>query len=303
MITLEHSHPFLPAFRRPEPAVGANDEEAKAIAARVRATAGSFFWTMRLLPAPRREAMYALYAFCREVDDIVQGEASPALNLWLLSRWRSEIARLYGRRPRHLLTRALNEAVDRFNLRCGDFLAIIDGAEMDARRDIQAPSLAELDLYCARVAVAVGRHSVRVLGVESDAADRVADELGRAVQLTNILRNLAEDAERNRLYLPRELLWAHGIAAAAPRSVLSHSALESVCLDLAALAEQHYAAAQAEIAHCPRRAMRPAALMLAAYHALLHRLTARGWRRLSEPVGLPARRKAGLLARYGLVGR
>jgi hypothetical protein len=108
------------------------------------------------------------------------------------------------------------------------FLAIIDGMEMDARSDIQAPSLAELDLYCSRVAVAVGLLSVRIFGVETEAADRVAAELGGALQLTTILRDLDEDAERNRLYLPRELLGKHGLMAATPRSVLSHPALRLV---------------------------------------------------------------------------
>ena len=128
-----------------------------------------FLWPMRFLPARRREAMRTLYAFCREVDDIA-GEASRSLKQTLLSNWRSEIAHLYAARPRHTVTRSLNEAIHLYGLRCDDFLAIIDGMEMDARTDIRAPSFAELDRYCERVAVAVGRISVRIFGEASPRA-------------------------------------------------------------------------------------------------------------------------------------
>src|ERR1700719_1163313 len=187
-----------------------------------------------------------------EIEDTL---VSRNLRRSVLLNWRSEIAHLFGGRPRHDVTRGLSEAIQLYGLRCDDFLAIIDGMEMDARRDIRAPSFAELDRYCERVAVAVGRISVRIFGEASPAGERVAAELGRALQLTNILRDLAEDAQRHRLYLPRELL--------------------HVCRDLALLAERHYAAAAEAIAACPRWTMRPAAVMLGIYHALLHELLAR----------------------------
>jgi presqualene diphosphate synthase len=175
-----------------------------------------FLWPMQLLPVQRRDAIYALYAFCREVGDIADGKASRSLKQALLLNWRSEIAHLFAGRPQHDVTRGLSEAIHLYGLRCDDFLAIIDGMEMDARRDIRAASFAELDRYCERVAVAVGRISVRIFGEASPAGERVAAELGRALQLTNILRDLAEDAQRHRLYLPRELLHAHGIFATMP---------------------------------------------------------------------------------------
>lgn len=303
MLTLKNIRPILTTHLTRITAVGTSDGETKAIAERVGAAGSSFFWTMRFLPPPRRRAMYALYAFCREVDDIADGEASTQSKLTLLGGWRSRIAQLYARRPTDLLTRALIEPVDNYNLRCEDFHAIVDGMEMDARSDIQAPNLAELDLYCSRVAVAVGLLSVRIFGVETEAADRVAAELGRALQLTNILRDLDEDAERNRLYLPRELLRAHDIATITPRSVLSHPAVEYICRDLAAIAERHYADALEALAECPHCKMRPAALMLHSYRELLHLLVARGWSRLKKPVRIPAWRKAGLLVRYGFAGR
>jgi presqualene diphosphate synthase len=173
--------------------------------------------------------------------------------------------------------------------------------EMDAHHNIHAPRIDELDLYCSRVAVAVGLLSVRIFGVESEAADRVAHKLGRALQLTNILRDLDEDAARDRLYLPREWLRAHGIAATDPASVLSHPALELVCLDVASLAQQHYAAAEKALANCPRHKMRPAALMLGTYRALLNLLLGRGWKPLRDPVRISSWQKILLMVRYGLL--
>ena len=296
---------YAPISVRPDPdaTIDAADTRENAIAPRRRAVGSWFFWAMQLLPAQRRKAMRALYTFCREVDDIADGEASRSLKQILLSNWRSEIAHLYAGRPHHNVTRGLSEAIHLYGLQCDDFLAIIDGMEMDAQTDIRAPSLAQLDRYCERVAVAAGRISVRIFGEASPAGQRVAAELGRAMQLTSILRDLGEDARRHRLYLPREVLHAHGIFATTPSWVLAQPALPDVCSDLVGLAEYHYAAAAEAIAACPRWTMQPAALVLGTNRALLHELLARGWRRLDEPVRAPAWHKLTLVIRHGLAGR
>ncbi len=276
--------------------------ELEAIAARVQASGTSFYWAMRLLPAARRNAMYAVYAFCREVDDIADNDDAPlAEKRRALAEWRDEIDALYAGRPRKMISRALLGPVREYGLQRRDFLAIVDGMEMDAQEAIQAPSLAVLDLYCARVASAVGLLSVRIFGSYTPAADRVAEELGRALQLTNILRDLAEDAARGRLYLPRELLEAHGIASSDPAAVLAHPNLAAVCRDVAAMAERHYAGAESAMAACPRRAMRPAATMLAVYRAILGKLIERGWTDLDRPVRLPGLQKAVLILRHAIL--
>jgi presqualene diphosphate synthase len=272
-----------------------------AIRARVAAAGTSFYWAMRLLPEARREAMFAVYAFCREVDDIADSDEAPAAKRAGLAQWRSEIDAIYAGRPRHPLARVLVEVAERYKLRREDFLAIIDGMEMDAAADIRAPALAELDLYCDRVASAVGRLSVRIFGTDALAADRVAASLGRALQLTNILRDLAEDAERGRLYLPREFLAAAGIAETEPQRVLQHAHLSEACEPLVDLAEQHFRAAATAMRECPRRAMRPAAVMGAVYHAILTRLRRRGWREPGREVKLPAPLKLWLAFRHGLL--
>lgn len=268
---------------------------------RVEASGTSFFSAMRLLEPERRAAMYAIYAFCREVDDIADEGLDPAGKAADLAAWRAEIDALYAGRPRHEVARALLEPVRRFDLRREDFLAVIDGMAMDAATDIRAPSAAELDLYCDRVASAVGRLSVRAFGAVEPAADDVAHHLGRALQLTNILRDLAEDAERGRLYLPRELLERHGIRGSDPASVLAHPGLGGVCDELAAEARAHYAQATQAMARCARAPLKPARVMAAVYAALLDMLCRRGWRRLDQPVRLPKLRKIWLALRHGLL--
>jgi squalene synthase HpnD len=279
------------------------DERAlrRTIRDRVAAAGTSFYWAMRLLPRERRDGMYAVYAFCREVDDIADDERPVADKLAALADWRDEIAALYAGVPRALVARALRIPVSRYALRRADFLAIIDGMEMDAREDLRAPDLETLDLYCARVASAVGHLSVHVFGDPSENAHAVADALGRALQLTNILRDLDEDARRHRLYLPREVLDRHGIRDADPAAVLRHPALPAACRDLAALAEQHFRQAARAMALCAPRAMRPAALMAASYHAMLQALLRADWRHPERRVRLSKALKLWLVLRHGML--
>jgi presqualene diphosphate synthase len=281
--------------------VSGEAELRTAIRDKVAAAGTSFYWAMRLLPPSRREAMYAIYAFCREVDDIVDSDDPPAAKQAALEQWRREIDAIYAGNSVLPLGRILAADAAQFHLRREDFLAIIDGMAMDAEHDIRAPSLAELDLYCDRVASAVGRLSVRAFGDDSPSADRVAHHLGRALQLTNILRDLGEDAARGRLYLPRDLLVDVGIIATAPDSVLHHPSLGDVCEALADIAERHFADARAAMAQCARRAMRPARAMGAVYHAQLERLRARGWERLAEPIKLSKPVKLWIALRHGLL--
>jgi phytoene synthase len=269
--------------------------------ARVRASGTSFYGAMRLLPRRRQAAMYAIYAFCREVDDIADGDLPRSEKLAGLDEWRQRIDDLYAGRPRHPVTQALREPVEAYRIRREDFLAVIDGMEMDAREDIRAPSLADLDLYCARVASAVGRLSVRAFGETSAQADLVARHLGRALQLTNILRDLAEDADTGRLYLPREVLERHGIETREPEAVLAHPSLPGVCGEVAAMARDHFEKALEAMATCDRRAMRPAAVMGAVYRRLLDRLVAGGFHDIRTPVRVPTPIKIWLALRHGLL--
>ncbi len=267
----------------------------------VAASRTSFLQGMRVLPEPRREAMYAIYAFCREIDDIADEPAPTADKIARLKEWRREIDRLYAGAPQTLTGRALLPHVRAYGMARGDFLDLIAGMEMDAIEDICAPPLSRLELYCDRVAGAVGRLSIRAFGATEERATDVARELGQALQLTNILRDLAEDAERGRLYLPAEMLDAHNIKTRVPAEILAHPNFAGACRDLAAVARERYAKAAAAMRKCARRPMRPAALMMAAYGAVLGLLERRGWQRLGEKVSLPGWRKLWIALRHGLL--
>jgi len=276
-------------------------ELRETIRRKVEAAGTSFYWAMRMLPAERRNGMYAVYAFCREVDDIADDDGVPAEHRRsALAEWRQDIDALYaGARPRNFVALALREPIEQFHLRHGDFHAVIDGMEMDAEA-ICAPDFATLDLYCARVAAAVGHLSVHVFGDSGADAHDVADALGRALQLTNILRDLDEDAQRGRLYLPREILERHGIPPD-PRAVLRHPALPAACRELAAMALRRFDEAGQAMARCSRRAMRPAAVMGAFYRANLEALLAADWRDPSARVSLSKSQKLWLVLRHGLI--
>jgi len=261
----------------------------------------SFYWSMRLLPAEKRQAMFAVYAFCRVVDDIADGDLPEAAKLRQLEGWRDEIERLYVGDARDPIARALVEPIRRYDLAREDLLAIIAGMETDARGGLIAPAMSELELYCSRVAGAVGLLSVRIFGAPRAGGRDLARALGEAVQLTNVLRDLAEDADLGRLYLPRELLLKHGVPIATPQDALRHPRLAAACEELAAIAERRFGEAIALLSAMPRRPLRPARIILVVYRRLLHRLQQRGFIRFAEPVKLSKAEKLWLILRHGLL--
>jgi squalene synthase HpnD len=241
---------------------------------------------MRILPRAQREAMFEIYSFCRAVDDIADDPGPRDVRRGQLAQWCADIDAVYrGAAPEELA--GLAQAVRTFDLQREDFIAIIDGMEMDVVADIRAPDRPTLDLYCDRVACAVGRLSVRVFGMERDAGLALAHHLGRALQLTNILRDLDEDASLGRLYLPRDALQAAGIASSEPREVVAHAGIAQACAPIVALAESEFLAAQAIMAKNPRRVVRAPRIMREAYHIILEKLIARGFVPPRAPVKLP----------------
>ncbi len=261
----------------------------------------SFFLAMRILPKPQRDAMYAVYAFCRLVDDVAdEGGPRPARHA-ALERWRADIDALYaGSLPRESL-RDLRTAIGAFDLRREDFHAVIDGMDMDVSRDIQAPDWATLDVYCDRVASAVGRLSVRIFGTPEPERDGLAHHLGKALQLTNILRDIDEDAAINRLYLPREALEAAGVSAREPAAVAMEPRLPAACQPVVERARRHYAEAEAIMARCPRATVKAPRIMADAYGAIFARTLARGFAAPRERVRVSKGRFILTLLRYGIV--
>ena len=240
-------------------------------------SSSSFYAGMRVLPKAEREAMYAIYAFCRAVDDVADdqvGERSERAAE--LDAWRTDIDALYsGRSPGRAAF--LSAAREKFDLDRADFHAVIDGMAMDVARDICGPDASELDLYCDRVASAVGRLSVRVFGMKRAPGEALSHHLGRALQLTNILRDIDEDAAIGRVYLPRELLEEAGIARTNPNEIVGDPRIDRVARKLAGQAHAHYEAANTLLQQRPRGRLLAPRLMAAAYSKVLAQMEAQGW--------------------------
>jgi presqualene diphosphate synthase len=195
---------------------------ANGLARRVRRARSNFYIAMRLMPAQRREAMFAIYAFARVLDDVADGPQSRAEKHQALQTWRAELDAIYRGAPTTSIGNALTGAVRRYDLPRAEFDALIDGMVMDIDADMNAPSLTELDLYCRRVAGSIGLLALHVFGCETQAEQDFAVNLGRALQLTNIARDVAEDGGRGRVYVPREILSAASIAEVDPLRLISH---------------------------------------------------------------------------------
>lgn len=232
---------------------------------------------MRLLPAPKREAMFEIYAFCRSVDDIADGDLPSDEKMQQLEDWKRRIDDVLDGTEAVCSADGFSKTMQTYGLARDDFMAVIEGMQTDAAEAVRMTDEAALDLYMDRVASAVGRMSDRVFGLEGEAAQRLAHHLGRALQLTNILRDLVEDAAMNRLYVPRTLLTAHAITAEAPNDVLKDPNLGGALAALATEARNHYDAAKQALSELPRKQARPVRIMKAVYSTLLVRMEARGW--------------------------
>ena len=267
-----------------------------------KVSGSSFYAGMRILPKAERSAMFAIYGFCRAVDDIVdEPGGEPAERRAELDSWRTDVERLYaGEAPGKMAFLAGD--VRRFGLAKADFLAVIDGMQMDLDEDIRAPDAGKLDLYCDRVASAVGRLSVKVFGMDEAPGLELAHHLGRALQLTNILRDIDEDASIGRLYLPREALDAAGITGNDPDAVIADPRVDQACKAVAAQARDYYAEADAVMAKRPAGRLAAPRLMSAVYGRILDGMQAKGWAPPRERVKISKAALVWILISRGLLG-
>ncbi len=244
--------------------------------------------------------MFEIYSFCRDVDDIADNDAPREKRLAELSVWRQDIDALYsGRIP--VGHERLADAIFRYGLRKDDFLAVIDGVEMDAKADIQGPSVKELELYCDRVACAVGRLSVRVFGMNDSDGKALAHHLGRALQLTNILRDIDEDAAIGRLYLPQEALALANIHSTDPTAVAMNPNIGTACAFIVERAREHFAKASEIMSRSPRKVVRAPKIMGAVYRQMLEDMVSRGWSRPRTRVRMTKSRLLWVVLRHVLV--
>jgi phytoene synthase len=247
----------------------------------------SFYASFRFLPKDRRRALTALYAFCREVDDVVDECTDPNVARTTLNWWRDEVSAIYGGAPQHPVGRALQPLVQQFNLPREHLLEIIDGMEMDLDQHTY-PDFKSLQLYCYRVASVVGLLAAEIFGYTDRKTLKYAHDLGIAFQLTNIIRDVGEDARRGRIYLPLDELAQFGVHTRDLLDLKETPELHQLMEFQVARAQRFYAQALEQLPAADRKAQRTGLIMAAIYRATLDEVVASGCHVLRERVSLGA---------------
>jgi phytoene synthase len=250
----------------------------------------SFYYSFLFLPPERRRAITALYAFCREVDDVVDECADPDVARTKLAWWRKEIAGTFAGSAQHPVAQALIPMVHTFNLPQSHFQDIIDGMEMDLRYN-RYPDFATLQSYCYRVAGVVGLMAAEIFGYRDPDTRRYAENLGTAFQLTNIIRDVGEDARRGRVYLPLDELTRFGISATDIVHLQDREELRRLIEFQIERAEQYYERAFASLPEQDRKSQRPGLVMAAIYQAVLREIRNGGCKVLDRRTSLTPIRK------------
>ena len=261
----------------------------------------SFYYGFRFLDVRRRRAIMALYAFCREVDDAVDECTDPGVAAMKLAWWRGEVEAMYAGRPTHPVTQALAAVLPEVNLPAEQLQEIIDGMEMDLRL-ARYPDFRTLNLYCYRVASVVGLLAAQIFGYTDRRTQKYAHDLGLAFQLTNIIRDVGEDARRGRIYLPQDELARFGVPEADILARRHSDRFAELMRFQAQRAQDAYDRALGELPAVDRKAQRPGLMMAAIYRALLDEIVKDGCRVLTHRVSLPPARKLWLAAQAWLRG-
>ncbi len=250
----------------------------------------SFYYSFLFLPPVQRQAIIALYAFCREVDDVVDECTDPSLADTKLKWWRSEIDNLFAGKPEHPVTQALQESIKHFNLPQEHFIEIIDGMEMDLTQFTYA-NFKELSLYCYRVASVVGLMAAEIFGYEDRHTLKYAHNLGMALQLTNILRDVAEDSTRGRIYLPQDELQRFNVSQDDILNFKMSDNAQQLMAFQAQRAKEFYEKAFDELPECDRYSQRSGIIMAAIYRATLDEIEHDNFNVLTQRVSLTPIRK------------
>lgn len=250
----------------------------------------SFYYSFLFLPPPRRRAITALYAFCREVDDAVDDIADAQLAATKLTWWRHEVGQLFAGNPQHPVTRALQPALAPYGITAPRLNEIIDGMEMDLTQT-RYLDFAGLERYCYHVAGVVGRLAAGIFGYQDPRTLEYAKNLATAFQLTNIIRDVGEDARKNRIYLPIEDLQRFGVAAADLLNARHSEAFVALMKFQAGRARAYYDQAMAALPEADRRTQRPGLIMAAIYRVLLAEIEREGFKVLTQRTALTPVRK------------
>ena len=254
------------------------------------ASGSSFYYSFLFLPPPRRRAITALYAFCREVDDVVDEISDPDVARAKLAWWRREVALIFAGQPSHPVALALHGIVREFDLPEAHFQTVIDGMAMDLtqQRFLDFPAL---ELYCHRVAGVVGLMSAEIFGYVDPATKGYARDLGVAFQLTNIIRDVGEDARRGRIYLPQDELQRFGVPPSALLRGEYSAEFRHLMRFQAQRAQSWYERALAQLPAQDRKAQRTGLIMAAIYRTLLDEIARDGYKVLDRRTSLTPLRK------------
>jgi len=250
----------------------------------------SFYYSFLFLPPERRRAITALYAFCREVDDTVDDCTDESVARIKLAWWRKEIANMYAGQQSHPVTQALQPHLALYDLKQEHLQAIIDGMEMDLNQT-RYLDYAALSKYCWHVASVVGILSASIFGATRPETLRYAEKLGHAFQLTNIIRDVGEDARKGRIYLPINELQQFNVTAADLLNARHSEKFEQLMAFQTARAQAAYDEAYALLPKEDRRAQRPGLMMAAIYRTLLNEVEADGYHVLTQRISLTPIRK------------
>ena len=254
------------------------------------ASGSSFYYSFMFLPPERRQAIVALYAFCREVDDVVDECQDPQIAHTTLDWWRHQVGLIYEGTPQHPVGQALKDVIQRFNLPRELLLEVIDGMQMDLQQTRYLDWKA-LNLYCYRVASVVGLLSAEIFGYTNRQTLKYAHDLGLAFQLTNIIRDVGEDARRGRIYLPINELQQFGVPAKQILDGQYSDGFRELMAFQAKRARQLYEQAFALLPAEDRKAQRPGLIMAAIYRTLLDEIEADGFQVLDRRTSLTPLRK------------
>jgi phytoene synthase len=254
------------------------------------ASGSSFYYSFLFLPAERRRAITALYAFCREVDDVVDETNEMQIAAAKLAWWRNEVANLFAGKPQHPVTKALGAFTEQFSIEAKRLNEIIDGMEMDLTQT-RYLDWAGLQTYCYRVASVVGLLAAGIFGYRDARTLEYAHELGIAFQLTNIIRDVGEDARKNRIYLPMADLKQFGVPAADILQGRQTPQFNALMRFQATRARQHYEKALHALPAADRKSQRPGLIMAAIYRTLLEEIERDGFRVLTQRTSLTPLRK------------
>lgn len=263
---------------------------------KVARSGSSFYYSFRLLTPERRAAINALYAFCREVDDVVDEVSDPDVARMTLAWWRAEIGAVYAGKPQHPVALALQSAVSRYGLQQAHLQTVIDGMQMDLEK-VRYVDFTELETYCDSVAGAVGLMSAEIFGYEEPATRNYARELGIAFQLTNIIRDVGEDARRGRIYLPQNEIARFGVAPSdVLRAKMSPGFVELMRFEVDR-ARGWYDEALSKLPTRDRHSQRAGLAMAAIYRTLLDEIARDGYRVLDRRIALTPVRKLWIATR------